>query len=69
MYFISDKCVVGKVGSYCQLAVTFLYILYFLFRLTKPDNVVPQFILTPHFHKSRSAPGNDNKLYYFRLLY
>ena len=23
MYFISNKCVVGEVGSYCKLAVTF----------------------------------------------
>ena len=30
MYFISDKCVVGGVGSYCQLAVTF-------FGLTLPN--------------------------------
>ena len=43
MYFISYKCVVGEVGSYCQLAVTF----FFLVSLYQTrDNVVPQFILT-----------------------
>ena len=26
MYFISYKFVVGEVGSYCQLAVTFIYL-------------------------------------------
>ena len=49
--FISDKCVVGEVGSYCQLAVTF-----FWSHLTKPDDVVPQFILTSPFHKSGPIP-------------
>ena len=43
MYFISDKYVVGEVGSYCQLAVTFLFCL----TLPTQTNVVPQFILTP----------------------
>ena len=59
MHFINDKCVVGEVGSYCQLAVT-------LFFFTSPyqirDNLVPQLILTYPFHKSGSAPdsGSDN---------
>ena len=55
MYFISYKCVVGEVGSYCQLAVTF-----FFFFLVSPyqtrDSVVPQFIFDPPFYKSGSAP-------------
>ena len=34
MYFISNKCVVGKVGSYFQLAVTFSVC---LFGLTLPN--------------------------------
>ena len=42
MYFISYKFVVGEVGCYCQVAVTF-----FWSHLTKPGNVVSQFILTP----------------------
>ena len=33
MYFISDKCVVGELGNYCQLAVTF-----FLFGLALPNH-------------------------------
>ena len=32
MHFINDKCVVGEVGSYCQLAVTL-----FFFYLTLPN--------------------------------
>ena len=50
-YFISNKCMVDGVGRYCQLAVAF-----FWSHLTKPDNVVPQFILIPPFHKSGSTP-------------
>ena len=61
MYFISYKCIVGEVGSYCQLVMTF-----FWSYLTKPDNVVPQFILTPPFHKPGSAPANSS--YYLVLL-
>ena len=55
MYCISYKCVVGEVGSYFQLAVTF-----FSHFLVSPyqtrDNVVPQFIFDPPFHKSESDP-------------
>ena len=29
MYFFSDKCVVGEVGSYCQLAVTIFKFIIF----------------------------------------
>ena len=36
MYFISNKYVVGKAGSYFQQDVTFFS------HLTKPDNVVSQ---------------------------
>ena len=55
MYFnISYKCVVGEVGSYCQLVVIFFF-------LVSPyqtrDNVVPQFIFDPPFYKSGSTPG------------
>ena len=46
MYFISYKCVVGEVGSYCQLAVTFFF---FGLTLSNRDNVVPQFIFDPPF--------------------
>ena len=35
MYFISYKCVVGEVGSYCQLAVTF----FGGSHLTKPETM------------------------------
>ena len=38
MHFIIDKYVVGEVGSYFQLAVTF----FFWSHLTKPDNVMSQ---------------------------
>ena len=56
MYFISDKCVVGEVGSYCQSAgCDFLFFLVSSYQTR--DNVVLQFILTPPFHKSGSAPG------------
>ena len=55
MYFISDKCVVGEVGSYCQLAVTFF------FGLTLPNqrqcSTSVHFDPPPPFHKSGSAPG------------
>ena len=40
MHFISDKYLVGEVGSYFQLAVTFFF--FFWSHLTKPDNVVSQ---------------------------
>ena len=71
MYFIfSYKCVVGEVGSYCQLAVTFTFI--FWSHLTKPDNVVFQFILTPPFCKSGSAPVAESSilkvLYFFETI-
>ena len=52
MYFISYKCVVGEVGSYCQLAVSFFLVSPYQTR----DNVVPQFIFDPAFYKSGSAP-------------
>ena len=52
MYFISYKCVVGEVDSYCQLAVTFFLVSPYQTR----DNVVPRFIFDPPFHKSGSAP-------------
>ena len=42
MYFVSDKCIVGGVGSYCQLLSADCDLF-----LISPDNVVPQFILTP----------------------
>ena len=42
MYFISDKCVVCEVGSYCQQAVTLFFLFCFFWsHLTKLDNVVP----------------------------
>ena len=40
MYFISYKCMVGEVGSYCQLAVLFFLVSPYQTR----DNVVPRFI-------------------------
>ena len=43
MSFISYKCVVGEVGSYFQLAVTFFLISPYQTR----DNVGPQFIFDP----------------------
>ena len=55
MYSISDKCVVGEVGSYCQLVVTLSF-----FSLTLPNQttyIVSQFILSSPFHKSGSSPG------------
>ena len=55
MYFISYKCMVGEVGSYCQLAVTFFFFLVSPYQTR--DNVVPQFIFDPPFYKSGSAPG------------
>ena len=64
MYFISYKCVVGEVGSYCQLAAT---LLFFWSHLTKPDNVVLQFILTPPFCKSVSAPVVESSI--LKVLY
>ena len=36
MHFISDKCIVGEVGSYCQQAVPFSFWSHY----AKPDNVV-----------------------------
>ena len=63
MYFINHKCMVGEVGSYCQLAVTFFF-------LVSPyqtrDNVVPQFIFDPTFHKSGSAPAEDIQIARFK---
>ena len=53
MYFISYKCIVGEVGSYCQLAMIFFF---FWSHLTKPANVVPQFHFDPPFDMSGSAP-------------
>ena len=35
MYFTSYKCVVGEVGSYCQLVVTF----FFWSHLIKPETM------------------------------
>ena len=52
MYFISYKCVVSEVGSYCQLAVTIFLVSPYQTR----DNVVPQFIFDPPFYKSGTAP-------------
>ena len=52
MYFISYKCVVGEVGSYFQLAVTFFFGLTYQTR----DNVVPQFIFDPPFSVSLDPP-------------
>ena len=58
MNFISYKCVVGEVGSYCQLAVTFFFFFLVLLYQTR-DNVVPQFIFDPppFYIKSGSAPA------------
>ena len=42
MYFISYKCAVGEVGMLLSAVCDF-----FWSHLTKPDNVVSQFILTP----------------------
>ena len=47
MYFISYKCVVGEVGSYCQLVVTFFFFMVSPYQTR--DNVVPQFIFDPPF--------------------
>ena len=58
MYFISYKCMVGEVGSYCQLAVAFLK-LFLVSPYQTRDNVVPQFIFDPPFYKSGSAPAVD----------
>ena len=55
MYFISYKCVVSEVGSYFQLAVTFFFLVS---PYENRDNVVPQFIFEPPFHKSGSAPDD-----------
>ena len=43
MYFISYKCVVGEVGSYCQLVVTFFLVSPYQTR----NNVVPQLNFDP----------------------
>ena len=53
MYFISYKCVIGEVGSYCQLAVTFFF---FVSPYQTRDNVVPQFIFDPPLSKSLDLP-------------
>ena len=46
MCFISDKCVCSWLGGQL-LSVGCDF--FFLSHLTKPDNVLPQFILTPPF--------------------
>ena len=56
MYFISYKCVVGEVGSYCQLAVIFFFPFFLVSPYQTRDGVVPQFIFyPPPFYKSGSA--------------
>ena len=57
MYFISYKGVVGEVGSYCQLAVTFFFFLVSPYQTR--DNVVPQFIFDSPFYNSGSAPATN----------
>ena len=56
MYIVSFKCVVGEVGSYCQLAVSFLFFVFLVSPYQTRANVVPQFIFDPPFYKSGSTP-------------
>ena len=55
MYFISYKCLVDEVSSYCQLAVTFFR--FFGLTLSNQRQCSASVHFDPPFHKSGSAPA------------